>query len=891
MKIILIFSILLIGFGEQTTAQEQHPHILVNSEDRTIILNKIKGHAWAADVFKQMEDKLKPYVERHKNDPEWILSRYLMNRGKGKYYTEFYSDAEGTALVSYAGNAPYPTVRVAPHKRPPVSKDGHSYREPSIEELVPYDTSMLMYLQKEGPGEKKEWVDPQTFVDNLNGKINQLALDASIVYWLTGKEEYAKFAADILSQWARGAYFQNPIHGPCRTGFLSIQTLGDGSYEPMPLVYDFLHAYLKHNKYEMKWYEPVFEKIAHTMTFRGFWANNWYAAQSPAMVFSALALEDKTKREYYLQYFTTKDTINGGCGHLSIPSTVKQMLTPDGHWKEPGGYHNFPVSSLLIAALAMEKNGYDIFKKNPALLEASYVMLKYSFPNLIAPTIGDTGPASQSAECLEIGMAMAEKYGNPILPQLSAAMKVLMDKKGYKREAADYLGLLSYLPELPESKNIVYQWPRSGELDFAKAYLQRNGSDKETGLMYVVQGATYNHNHANGMSMELYGAGTIMGPDPGKGITYEDPSHVKYYAQWAAHNTVVAGAASSSVPYFTGGGGTKRMGEIKLKAMEPKAGLNAVSPNCSFTDTRYTDISTKTNQQRTMAMVRTSPTSGYYIDVYRSSHPVSNEYVYHNIGHQLELKSSKGNPITQSATQFPISQKPLDPPGFSAIKNFQSTGETSQEMVALFSIKEKNKPNKYMQVFFAGESNRNFYTGMAPATKTADPAFRYITTPTLIARQSGEAVAKPFIVVYEPFSADNNSTVDSIAMEDRSDPATFSAFNVIHKNGNRQLILQSTNENKGHQKNQWRFKGHFGVINLINGKPDYIYLGDGQEISHGPYSIISSTPNGAAHLQIKENMIELSCNQKTTLIINGLKTEHPAGQNQLVKINTATKNK
>jgi len=291
-----------------------------------------------------------------------------------------------------------------------------------------------------------------------------------------------------------------------------------------------------------------------------------------------------------------------------------------------------------------------------------------------------------------------------------------------------------------------------------------------------------------------------------------------------------------------------------------------------------------------MAIVRTSPTSGYYIDVYRSSHPVSNEYVYHNIGQQLELTDVKRNPITLSATQFPIAQKPFDPPGFSAIKNIQATGETSKELVALFSIKEKNKPNKYMQVVFAGERNRNFYTGMAPATKTADPAFRYTTTPTLIARQSGEAVTKPFIVVYEPYSAESNSIVDSIAIEDNADPATFSAFNVINRNGNRQLILQSTNENKRHQKNQWTFKGHFGVINLIDGKPDYIYLGDGQEISHGQYVIISSQPNGAAHLQIKENMVELSCNQRTTLIIYGTKSEHPAGQNQLIEIKTATKN-
>lgn len=891
MKTIPALLLLLLCMFGHVDGQEKHPHILVNEQDKKIILDKITHQPWANEIVKRMEEKLIPYVLRHQKDPEWILSRYLMNRATGKHYTEFYSDAEGTALVSYAGNAPYPTVRVAPHKRPPVGKDGYSYKEPTIEELVPYDTSMLMYLQSNAPGGKKEWVDPQTFVDNLNGEINQLALDASIVYWLTGNETYAKFGADILSQWARGAYFQNPIHGPCRTGFLSIQTLGDGSYEPMPLIYDFLFDYMRQNNYETKWYEPVFEKIAHTMTFRGFWANNWYAAQTPAMVFSALALENKSKREYYLQYYTTKDTINGGCGHLSIPSTVQQMLTPDGHWKEPGGYHNFPVSSLLISALAMEKNGYDIFKKNPALLEASYVMLKYSFPNLIAPSIGDTGPASQSAVCLEIGMAMAKKYANPILPQLSSAMKVLMENNGYKRGASDYLGLLSYLPELPANNNIVYQWPRSGELDFAKAYLQRNGTDKENGLMYVVQGATYNHNHANGMSMELYGKGTVMGPDPGKGITYEAPLHVQYYAQWAAHNTVVAGASSASVPYFKGGGGTKKMGEIERMAMEPKAGQEAVSALCSFTDTRYKDISTHTDQQRTMAIVRTSPTSGYYVDIYRSSHPKSNEYVYHNIGHQIDFLDSARKKINMAETAFPMSKKPLDPPGFRAIEKIQSTGEKSNNVIALFTIREKNKSDEFMQVLFAGENKRSFYQGMAPDTKTADPAFRSIPTPTLIARQEGEANSKPFIAVYEPFSGATNYTVDRIEIEDKSDPASFSALKVMNKNGDQQLVFQSSNANKLRDKNNWTFKGHFGVVNLVNGAPNYIYLGDGKEISFGPYSILLENANGAANITINGDSIELNCNQKTILIINGIRSEHLAGQHQIVQVPKNLKSK
>ena len=180
-----------------------------------------------------------------------------MNRVPGKRYTRFYSDADGTALIGYAGDAPYPTIRVSSHKRPPVTKDGFSYKRPSLEELVPYDTSMRMQLQSNAPGGKKEWVNPQTFVEGVNGQINEIALNAAIIYWLTGREEYARFAGDILTQWARGAFYQSPIEGPCRTGFLSIQTLGDGHYEPMPLIYDFLYDFLREKKYETSWYETV----------------------------------------------------------------------------------------------------------------------------------------------------------------------------------------------------------------------------------------------------------------------------------------------------------------------------------------------------------------------------------------------------------------------------------------------------------------------------------------------------------------------------------------------------------------------------------------------------------------------------------------------------------
>jgi hypothetical protein len=870
---LFILLLLLIPFSKNY-AQKSHPHILVNSQDKIEILNKIDKDLWAKKVFEDMIGEVSPYVERHKIDPEWILSRYLMNRIPGKRYIEFYSDENGTALVNYGGDAPYPTVRVSPHKRPPITKDGYSYRMPKIEELVPYDTSMLMNLQSNAPDRAWAKVFPQSFVGKLNGEMNKLALNASIIYWLTGKEEYAYFAADLLTQWARGASYQNPIIGPGRTGYLDIQTLGDGNYEALILTYDFLYDFLRQKAYETNYYETVFEKIAHTMTFRGYWNNNWFAAQTPAMVFAALSLEDEKARDTYLDYYLTKDTINGGYGHLALPSVVGKWLTPDGHWKEPGGYHNYPVSSLLLSALAMEKNGYPVYKKFPALFDASYVMLKYSFPNLTASSYGDTGVPRQSPACLEMGIVMAEKYKFGVMDQLIASMNVLIDNKQYSREQSGYLGLLCFLPELPNKPDVSYIWPKSGTLDFAKLYLQRNGMDRDYGLMYVVQGASYNHNHANGMSMELYGAGNVMGIDPGKGLTYEAPMHVNYYAQWAAHNTVVAGARSSSDPYFRGGGGTKKMGQIELAAMEPRAEKEAMSEFCSFTDTRYLDISTNTKQQRTMAIIRTSDTSGYYVDIYRSAHPESNEYLYHNIGNDLKFFTPDRKLINTSPASFPLCKEPFDPPGFRNILDFQSPVSNENGLIALFSLKEDANNESFMQVLLPTEKERTYYSGSAPASPTAPPAYRDMPTPVLISRQKGEAWKRPFIAVYDPYIGHSNFNVEKIELIDNSKDGQFTVLKVFNRNQSEQLIFQSLDNTKNLSKGQnmdWSFTGNFGVVGLKNNEFAYLYIGEGSELSYKDYSLKTSGPESSANFEIEGDHFKINCTNITTVSIAGSK--------------------
>jgi hypothetical protein len=824
-----------------------HPHILVKSVDKQNILTKIERQPWAGKIFRELQSGLEKYVDRHRTDPEWILSRYLMNRAPGKRYTRFFSDPEGTALMGYGGDAPVPTVRVSPHKRGPVAPDGRGYRMPRLEDQLPNDTSMKMRLQRSGSKGEWDMVDPQGMVQSINGRINEMALHAAIIYWLTGSESHAKFAADILDQWARGAYHQQPVEGPCRTGFLSIQSIGDGAYEPMPLIYDFLYDYLRRKGYDTKWYEPVFVKIAHTMTFRGFWNNNWFAAQTPMMVFATLSIESPVEREKYVDYFLRRDTIVGACGHLSMPSLIKHHFTPDGHWKEPGGYHNYPVSSLLISALAMEQNGYPVFRDHPALFAASHALLKYSFPNLKAPSVGDTGPVSQSGECLEIGLIFARRYDTAMYRQLVSSHDALTRFNGYDRSKADYLGLLCYLPEVNADGASAYEWPRSGMLDFARLYLQRNGMDRKRGLMYAVQGATYNHNHANGMAVELYGMGRVMGPDPGKGIHYEAPMHVNYYAQWAAHNTVIAGARSTSNPPFRGGGGTKHIGQVELAAMEPLADRPAISPHASFTDTRYVDISTNTKQQRTLAIIRTTDSTGYYLDVYRSDHPESNEYVYHNVGNGLQWMDSSRKVLKTEPAKIPLHQKPLDPPGLRMFSNtVRPVGDVRNPVV------DFNVGDERMQLLTLSGPDRVGYSGEAPPTNTADAAYHDLPTPVVVLRQQGEAWKRPFVGVFEPYEAVAGHSVRSISSLSDQDPGRFTALEVRNNEkagGPRQLIFQSIDAQSVQSAGDWQFSGSFGVVSLTGNDWQYLYLGNGHSIGYAGVSIKMADSTGSAYVE------------------------------------------
>ena len=881
----LILAVFILSIFTGCTFKEskpEHPYLIVHNRDKPVILEKIRTVEWAKKTYDEMVERLTPYVERHRTDPEWILSRYMMNWAPGKHYTDYY--AKGFLTVDrMEGNAPYPTVRVALYARSPVNSEGQRYLLPPIEELTPYDTSAYMNLINPATGQK-EPVEPWGLVENVNRQINQLALDASIIYWLTGREEYARFAADILNQFARGAYYQKPVHGHETFGYIGGQTLNDAAYQPLMQAYDFLHPFLLREHYEMKYYQTVWENFARTELVNGFWNNNWYAAESCTMMYAAMLLEDKAKRDFYVEHFLEKDTINGSWGHLSLRSTVELWLTPDGHWKEPHGYHTMPIANLLRAALTMENNGYRIFDKYPELFAAATVLMKYVFPNLYISSFGDSGRSSQSSELLEIALLFAKKYNPEALPSLLACMDQLMKSGRYNRERMSIFALLNYLPEISNDQGYAYEWPRSCALDFAKFYLQRNGTDRDYGLMYALQCATYNHNHVNGMSMELYGAGDVMGLDPGTGPYYEHEIHMTYFAQWAAHNTVVAAGTSASVPYL-GHAGTKNVGELEMKAMEPMPEAEAVSPYVSFTDSRYVDQSTETNQQRTMALIRTSEKSGYYVDVFRSDNLIRNDYMYHNVGNNVELITPGGRPIAMKMGR--IETVGDDYPGFHWITDVKTTGRYQDDVVALFTLKDEESEPRHMKAYMPGNANLDYYTGYSPKSGTAGK-YSSFPVPTLMVQNKGEAWSNPFITVFEPYFGKDGSSVQKVTRLNRGDGSDYVTLLVEGKDGEQQYIFQGVNlTGQENATASYCFKGYFGVVSLKNNNLQYLYLGQGKKLAFGNYLVEAKDDNCSLNIDFSGKEIRISSSQPVTFTVKNRKIQTVALNSQNLGVTTS----
>jgi hypothetical protein len=299
------------------------------------------------------------------------------------------------------------------------------------------------------------------------------------------------------------------------------------------------------------------------------------------------------------------------------------------------------------------------------------------------------------------------------------------------------------------------------------------------------------------------------------------------------------------------------MGALELNVMEPLPDQLAVSPNCSFTSVDYLEPSTRTNQKRTLALIRTAENTGYYVDIFHSDNKEKNEYLYHNLGHSIMIFDKENNPVPMSQTGELSEHVAGYGPGYKLFKDKQTTGGYADDVKAQFCLNVEDREDIFMDMYIAGGPDREYFTAMAPKSYTAPQEYMLMPNPVAVIRQEGDAWENPFMVVYESYTGDDNNTIDDVTGV--SDGET----SVLEVGGDfgRQTIIQSFSK-KAWQNGDEFFNGHFGVISHRDEELSYLYLGDGIKISSGKYTIEAKDKKPvSANMEITGDEVRISSNQ------------------------------
>ena len=811
------------GAGTQPLTALEHPRIWVSPADKAAILKKITDEEWAASLFNQLRDRADMAVARHQADRDGFLKALPLD---------------------WAGGP-----------------DAHpSFRYITDDES---DRFILMpYLQD--------------------------AIDCGVVYYLTGEEKYARTAADIMavtvSALSRMERTLNPVNGGLiypQDHLKEARIFG----AQIPVACDFIYPYVKgggkvydivtgkEREFPFGDAQHTFRTYARMAIEIGHSGSNWSVLESPSLVGNALMLESRKEREACLAHYLTKNTPEQD----SLAKVAESYAKPGDIWPESLQYSNHVAefSIYLMAVLDRLDPGLNLAQTYPRIVSAAGRLNQIRFPNGDVPSFGDgtrrpqpnylTYEIAYYLSSLHDDRASMERYGSLIKSGLASGAYDRSELPPQNTKANIYKAPLKLLWSQPGlmGRKTEYPKPRTAQLPFAGIYIQRNentADPKKDGLMLFVGGAGYVHGHASGMNVEFYGEGEVLGMDGGVG-KYKTEIHENYYRLFAAHNTVISNGASAS----DGGWVNLDIDTVDLQSMEPMPGEEAVSPYHSFSTTRFEDkynLVAPAEHLRTLALVRTSPTTGYYVDVFRarSDHPGQyHDYIYRNMGESMDfldtgedfrLESTPGR--FQESASLPWSQnRQFRHPGWHYLENVQTSQPTKDAVMARFRTHRMPYGPTAMDVHMNAGNSREYSKALSPPSRNAKPVYRSEQIPTMVIRQEGPAWDNPFAFVFEPYTIENEGPAIR-AVDSLLENGVFKGLvvdSLISGERIRQYVLildgiEGTYENPALDIT---FTGHFAIVTTReNGEPVSLYIGNGSFLQYGDMRVVADPASKAA---------------------------------------------
>ncbi len=748
-----------------------------------LLLFALCGHAQSADV-KALKEKVQPWLEKVSQQPDWLLSRLQM------YWTTHATDVyvNGEFFDHVGGDrAPVPTVKMNGGR-----SHGSDYDRPKLEDVVPYDDDAegcVTYINKQTRQmEKTSPAKTGCNIDGMNRVIAGIARDAAQIYKATGEKQYADLALGVFSTYMKGIYYRNmPIdmnHGQQQTlvGLATFEVIHEECASTMANIYRTLGDYISADR---EIYEESFKKWCDIIVANGVPHNNWNLFQAETIFNMAMALEndshykDRHGRDYYINLIVNESSVRQW-GLKPLSDFGFDAAT--GIWYESPGYSKTVVADFCRFANELDSlAGIDVFKQIPVLEKAVFAQAQYLFPNRMIAGFGDSHPTYLNDVALNNYLSYARRHS--YTDKVAKAEEMLRAIKP-EAQAQDIMSKLTHKFYAP---NVSWS-------------VLRSGMDKMNDLMISVNGSLGNHQHANGISMEIYGRGWVLGPDGGIGKTlYSGLDYLEYYSQFPAHNTVCVNGISSYPAMMSAH-------PFKMQAQWAKEDGTMSAQSVSFREPE-----SGADQQRQNAVVKTSRTGGYYVDVFRSRvddqlNPRQKEdfhdYFYHNLGQTMTLTAANGADLQlQPTDELAFAGGHLY--AYSYIYDKKSA-TTSKDVRATFTIHPTaatdTRQDITMTMWMQGAEGRTVYQALSPVNmeyeRIKEMPYKVIEQPVLtyVARQRGDAWQTPFVAIYSPNAVGSSEPEDiksvSYFRPKSTDPAAV-GVKVELKDGHTDYIFSS----------------------------------------------------------------------------------------------------
>ena len=740
----------------------------------------------------KLKAKIENVMSQVDKQPDWLYSRLQM------FWKTQASDVfVNGETFSHPGGAKAagPTVKYNGSR-----STASQYNRPKLEDIIPYDDdeqgSVTYISRATGKMEKTSPAKTGCNLAGVNRQIITIARDAARIYAATGDMRYGQMAAKVFDVYMKGIAYRNvPIdlnHGHQQTlvGMTTFEVIHEDVINELTQMYPLIKPLVKDDQAVI---EAGFKKWAENIIANGVPHNNWDLFQADFIVKIALVLQDNQAyadgkgKQYYLDYIVNQNSIRQWSMNKLIDFGFDAKSKT---WYESPGYSTTVLSCICdFANMLDEKAGIDFFKQRPILTEAVKTSAEYLFPNRMIAGFGDTHPGYLNTGGIDQVLKYATRHKNKNLISEMNLLKNAVAPQAPISEIEAYTSTLFYAPNV--------SW-----------IAMRSGMDKQHDLMASVNASLGNHQHANGISLELYGKGYVLGPDAGIGRTlYSGLDYLEYYSQMPAHNTVVVDGVSSypvmmsqhafkvvaSYPEVSKEQpASKKLSEKKLSILKD----SELKDKITYATVSFIEPETQAQQLRTTAIVKTSAKGGYYIDVFRSKKKEggdkTHDYFYHNLGQEMK--------VMDAASGLSLDMKPTEELAFAGGHLYaysyiydKKSAEMQNSVKTQFVTKilddkvveaMDGQREITMTMWMKKDENRTIFQALSPVNleyeRMPNQPYKVDEQPvlTFVARQKGEAWSHPFVTVYEPSS---DTEPGDIASVDFFEPEQKGAVGILVK--------------------------------------------------------------------------------------------------------------